>query len=368
MTDEFDPTVELGLPPDRYFVCSCWGFLTRNNDIRNLCGDFIGKGEHFFDVLERYDKLTSYVLSREDATAGSYYKWSVPFLKAHGATDHLIHEYSKKNLKMMANSSRTMKYISSLLPAYITTAMYEHGMMEVMERLNAPLCQVADTKLCIDQSMMGRAEARNIKDLAAEINKLKVPKSFYELNVPTELKDEDIEIIKLLDSVFPDKISSLGAMGLMESTDPMTSHRKAYRMLDIRRLTSIDLDSTMYVGSAATDFQPLDLVRDAQGLALSFNGEEFTVRGCNVAVMSEDTTVAALFASAFADKGSQMAMTIAENWSRDYLKKMDFSDQALLDTFLRENPDKLPEVHCITEKNVEKISKRSDAYRKKVLG
>ena len=368
MPDEFDPTVELGLPPDRYVMCSCWGFLTRNNDVRDLCGDFIENGKHFFDVLERYDRLTSYVLSREDATAGSYYKWCVPFLKASGATDHLMHEYSKKNLQIMPNAKRTMNYISNLLPSYITTSMYEHGMMEVLERLNFPLCQVSDTKLCIDQSMMGRSEARKIRDLTAEINKLRVPGEFYELNIPTELMNADIEIIKTLDSVFPSQISTLGAMGLMESCDPMTSHRKAYRMLDIRRLTSIDLESTMYIGSAATDFQPLDLVRDAQGLALSFNGEEFTVRGCNIAVMSEDTTVAALFASAFADKGAYSASLIAENWSRDYLKNMDFSDQALLETFLREHPDDLPEVHLVTDKNVEEISKRSDAYRKSIIG
>ncbi len=179
--------------------------------------------------------------------------------------------------------------------------------------------------------------------------------------------DEDVTIIRTLDSVFPGKISSLGAMGLMESADPMTSHKKAYRMLDIRRLTAIDLDSTMYIGSASTDFQPLDLVRDANGLAISFNGEEFTVRGSNVAVLSEDTTVASVFASVFFDKGTTNATMMAENWSREYLRKMDFPDQALLDAFLRENPDELPEVHLVTEKNVDEISKRSDAFRKTIV-
>jgi len=368
MPDEFDPTVDLGLPPDKYIICTCWGFLTRNNDAKDLCKDFIENGEHFYDVLDRYDRLTSYVLNREDSTAGSYYKWCVPFLKANGATDHLLHEKCKKNLQMMPNAGRTMRYISNLMPSYITTSTYEHDMMEVLERLNIPLCQISDTKLCMDQSMMGRSEARKLRDIAAEIGSLKIPKNFYELNVPTELKDEDVAIIRMLDSVFPGKISSLGAMGLMESVDPMTSHKKAYRMLDIRRLTSIDLDSTMYIGSASTDFQPLDLVRDANGLAMSFNGEEFTVRGCNVAVLSEDTTVASIFASVFFDKGAGTASELAENWGREYLRTMDFPDQALLNTFRRENPEKLPEVHLVNDKNVDAVSKRSDKYRRSILG
>jgi energy-converting hydrogenase A subunit R len=368
MPDEFDPTVDLGLPPDRYIICTCWGFLTRSQDIKYLCKRFIDDGEHFFDVLERYDKLTSYVLNREDATSGSYYKWCVPFLKAYGATDALIHKYSVEGLEMMPNSARTMKYISNLMPTYITTAVFEHCMMEILERLDSPLCQYVCSKLCIDQSMMGRSESRKLRDIAEEICKLKVPDTFYELNVPMELRDEDVKIIKLLDTIINETIPDWGAMALMESTEAVTSHKKAYRMLDIRRLTAIDLDCTMYVGSSSTDFQPLDLVRDAGGLSIAFNGEDFAVRGCNVAILSSDTTVVSIFASVFMDKGPLAAYELAENWSRDYLVNTDFPDVNLIKTFLREHPDDLPEVYAVDDDNVEEISKRSEEYRKTLLG
>ena len=98
MPDEFDPTVDLGLPPDRYAIFTNWGFISRNNDMRELCADFLEDGAHFFDVLDRYDKLTSFVLNREDATLGCAWKWSIPFLKAAGATDYQIHKNSIKNL------------------------------------------------------------------------------------------------------------------------------------------------------------------------------------------------------------------------------------------------------------------------------
>ena len=91
MTDEFDPTLDLGLPPDRFVVTTCRGFLTRHNDAKVLCEEFIDKGKNFYDVMERYDMLTSYVLNREDATSGSFYKWCVPFFKAFGASDHSLY-------------------------------------------------------------------------------------------------------------------------------------------------------------------------------------------------------------------------------------------------------------------------------------
>lgn len=368
MTDEFDPTTELGLPPDRYFICTCRGFITRNNDLRDLCGRFIDDGKHFFDVLERYDRLTSYVLNREDATSGSHYKWAIPFLKAYGATDAYIHKFLVEDMSMMDNAQRTMRYITNLLPSYMTSSIYEHGLMEVMERLDTRLLETACSNLCIDQCMMGRAESRKLRDIAKTVSRLKVPKNFYELNVPTELMDEDIQIIKTMDDVLGNSVPDAGAMSLMESADVMTSHKKAYRMLDIRRLMAIDLDCTMYIGSASTDFQPMDLVRDAQGLSIAFNGEEFAVRGCNVAVLSDDTTVAAIFAGIFTDKGPQSSVELAENWSREYLRKMDFPDINLMETFLKEHPRKLPEVHAVTDSNVDEISKRSDAYRKSLLG
>ncbi len=368
MTDEFDPTLELGLPPDRYIVCTCWGFLTRNNDMEDLCKKFIDNGERFYKVLDRYDRLVSYVLNREDATAGSYYKWCIPFLKAFGATDHLLHECSKENMELMPNASRTMRYISNMMPTYINTSVYEHAMMAVMEALDVPLCQVTDSKLCLDQCMMGRAESRQLREVSKEISALNVPDGFYELNVPTELEDDDINIIRTLDTIFPGKVADAGAMGLMESTDTVTSHKKAYRMLDIRRLTAIDLNSTMYVGSSSTDFQPMDLVRDAGGLSLAFNGEEFAVRGCNIAILSEDTTVVSLFASLFFDKGPQYAFELAKDWSRETLESFMFSDQSLVDAFLREHPGDLPEVYLVDDSNVDEVSKRSDEYRRKILG
>ena len=367
MPDEFDPTLDLGLPPDRYVVVSCRGFLTRNNDAKYLCEKYIDKGKNFYNAIERYDKLTSYVLNREDATSGSYYKWCVPFLKAFGASDHSLYESLKENVKLMPNASRTMRYISELLPTYITTESYEHGMMEVTELLNAPLCDMACTNLCMDQSMMGRVESRNIREVSKKISSLKVPDTFYELNVPTELYDEDIKIIRTLDSIISSEIPEAGAMSLMESTEAMTSHKKAYRMLDIRRQTGIDLDATMYVGSASTDFQPMDLVRDAGGLSIAYNGEEFAVRGCNVAILSEDTTIASIFATVFADKGPLAAYDLAENWSREYLDTMSFPDVNLLRAFLREHPDDLPEVYLVNESNVDEISKKSDKFRKNLL-
>ena len=368
MSGEFDPVEELGLFPDRLMVTGCHGFLTMNNAMRDLCGRFIRNGTHFFDVLVRYDELTAYVLGREEATAGNSLKWAVPFLKANGATDHLMNKFSREDLKMMPGADVSMRYLSGLMPTFITTSLYEHSMMCVSEALNAPLCEVACSTLNMDNVQFSRTESRRLREMCERITALRIPKIEYELNVPMEIHELDVKIIKTLDEILQDQIPEMAAMNLMENSAPVTSHKKAYRLLDIRRQTGIDLDSTLYIGSDNTDFQALDLVRDSGGVSLSINGTDFAVRGSNVAILSKDATVGAVFAEQFYNLGIEAVLDLANNWSREYLKKADMPDRHLTDAMLAAHPRKLPEVYAVDRKNVDEIAEKSAAYRKKLLG
>ncbi len=366
--DEFDPAAELGLFPDKCMICNCRGFLTKNNSVRDLCARFIRNGAHFYDVISRYDDLTAYVLGREEATAGNVLKWVVPFLKANGATDHLMHVYSRECLEMMPNAGRTMRYISSIMPTFITTSTYGHGMLGIYEELDAPLCDVLCTKVDLDPATFGRAESRKIREMGQEISALRIPKTVYELDVPMNVDEKDVAIIRKLDEILQDRMPELTAMNLMESTTPVTSHKKAYQLLDIRRQTNIDLDSTVYIGGDHTDYQSLDLVNDSGGLAISFNGTDFAVRGCTIAIMSKDSTVGAVFAEVFYNKGIQAALDLANNWERKHLKNCDFSDPYLVENLLEVHRRKLPEVVVVDNRNVDEVAARSDEYRRKLLG
>ena len=112
----------------------------------------------------------------------------------------------------------------------------------------------------------------------------------------------------------------------------------------------------------------MELVNESGGLALSFNGEDFAVRGSNVAVLSNDCTVAAVILQAFYNEGIEAVLELAGSWDRRSLKELDFPDRYLMDAMLAANPKKLPEVYAIDRKNVDEISKKSAAYRRKMLG
>ena len=340
MPGEFDPAEELGLFPDRIFVTNCRGFITMNNYLRDLCARFIRNGAHFYDVMLRYDELTAYVLGREEATAGNVIKWVVPFLKAHGATNHLVGRFGREDMRLMPGATTAMRYISSQMPSFISTSMFEHGMMDVSDQLDTPMVETACSKMDLDTVQFSRAESRKLREMTEVITSLKIPKVEYELN----------------------------AMSLMESVTPVTSHKKAYQLLDIRRQTNIDLDSTFYMGGDNTDFQALDLVRDSGGVAVAFNGTDFAVRGSTIAILSKDSTVGAVFAEQFFSRGIESVLDLARNWDRKYLKEAEFPDRNLVDAMLAAHPRKLPEVYIVDRKNVDEVAAKSAAYRKKLLG
>jgi len=368
MPDEFDPVAELGLFPEKNFICSCRGFITKNNTMRDLCGKFIRNGEHFYDVIRRYDDLVCYVLGREETSSGNRGKWIAPFLKANGVTDHMIYSFSRDNLVLMPHADTVMHYISNLMPSYLSTTLYEHTVIPMMEAVNAPLMDLSFTTMELDTVNLGRVESRKLRQAAQEISNLRIPKVEYKLNVPMELDLDDVEIIRTMDRILEETIPEQSAQTLMESVGVMTSNRKAYRLLDIRRQSNIDLDNTMYVGSSRTDFQSMDLVKDYNGLSVAFNGADYAVRGANIAILSNDATVGAVFAQEFYNGGIQSAMDLAANWDRKYLKKADFADRRLLDTMLSIHPRKLPEVYLVDRDNVDEVAEKSDVYRKKILG
>ncbi len=367
MPGDFDPVEELGLFPDRIFLCNLHGFMTQNDYLRDVCARFIRNGAHFHDVLKRYDELTAYVLGREEASSGDVFKWAVPFLKANGATDFLVEKFGREDLRLMPGAKEAMTYISSLLPTFVSTSMYEHGTMAAMDALGGPVLDLGCSQMVLDDHELGRPDARRIREMTESITALKVPKTEYALNVPMEIDEADVKIIRLMDDILKEGIPGTNAQSLMESVVPMTSHKKAYRLLDIRRQTGIDLDATMCIGGENTDYQAMDLVRDSGGLSVAFNGTDFAVRGCNIAIMSSDATVGAVFVEQFYNRGIEAALELASNWDRKYIKECDFPDGNLVSRMLEAHPRKLPEVCVVDRHNMDEVAAKSAAYRKKIL-
>ncbi|MDR2846196.1 MAG: hypothetical protein LBV63_02830 [Candidatus Methanoplasma sp.] len=364
---EFNPMEEMGFVHDKQLVCSCRGFLEMDNSARGLCERFISNGGKFYDLVTRYEDIIEYVLNRDTGRSGNTMRLITPFLKAFGATDYGMFSYSRDTLRTMPESKRVMGYLMSMMPTFLTTTAYEHSVMCLCDALDVPRGIVDCTEVNMDGFDFSRQEARTLRDFVTEINSLRLPNREYEINVPTNLDMSEIAMVRTFDEIVLKKMDNFEAVKMMRNMKSVGTNDKALYLLDIRKRTQIDLDGTAYIGGDITDYQALDLVRDMSGLSMSFNGSDFAVRGCNIAVMSRDCTVAAVLVQSFYNEGIESVLELVHNWNRESLSKIDFPDRYLMDTMLAANPKKLPEVYAVDRHNVDEIAKKSDKYRKNLL-
>jgi predicted HAD superfamily phosphohydrolase len=295
-------------------------------------------------------------------------KITAPFLKAFGATDLQMHNASAETLELMPEAGTTMRYALNVMSTFITTSLYEHDVMNICDSLDIPMGNINCTELSLDAQDMSRHDARALRDAASIVTSLRIPKTEYLLDVPMELDPLDVKILKTMDDLAAELMAMESASSMMRSMTSVGSNDKAYALLEIRRKTSIDLDGTAYIGSDTSDYQSMELVKESGGLALSFNGADFAVRGSNVAILSNDCTVAGVLLQEFYNGGIEAVLDLVNNWDRKSLKKGSYSDPHLMEAMLAANPKKLPEVVAVNRQNVEEISKKSTAYRKRILG
>ncbi|MDR2698910.1 MAG: hypothetical protein LBB30_04465 [Candidatus Methanoplasma sp.] len=365
--NEFDPSAELGLEHDKQFVCSCKGFLQLNDSSRDLCKRFVSKGDKLYDLISRYDDIVAYVLNRSEGRSGNTARFIAPFLKAFGVTDYAALEYCGEVLDPMPEAQRVMRHLMDTLPVFVTSSSYEHNILNLCDRVGIPRVLVECAEIAFDDFDMTRHDAKEIRDMASRITNLRTPTHEYELNVPTRLQEDEVNLVMTIDEIFNERFRDLFSSNIIREFRSVGANEKAYFLIDLRRKTQIDFEGTAFVGGDITDIHALDTVCDRGGLAMSFNGCDFAVRKSNVAVMSRDCTVAAVLVQEFYNEGIEAVFDLIENWNRETLKNKDFPDPYLMSTMLESNPKKLPEVHIVNRDNVDKIAKKSDKYRKNLL-
>jgi energy-converting hydrogenase A subunit R len=154
---------------------------------------------------------------------------------------------------------------------------------------------------------------------------------------------------------------------MLREVNPVGGTEKARAVKDIVKKMGCSLDNVMYVGDSITDAPALRLVKENGGLAVSFNGNSYSVRESDVAVLSGDTVVTSVLAEAFSRLGKKVALRLVNEWNSSGLKKY------CVVAKLRERmsalfSDGFPKVEQVTSDNMERLIDESSVFRKTVRG
>ncbi|KAF0122091.1 MAG: hypothetical protein FD151_946 [bacterium] len=351
----------------KQFNTDCEGPISLNDNAYELTKHFIPNGDRFFAKISKYDDILADMVKPPGYKAGDTLKLILPFLKAYGASNKTITEYSANNIIIVPGADATLKYIGSRMPSFIISTSYEPYLNALCDYIGFDKRHIYCTKLDLDKYMIDLDEIERLKDIREEIDSL--PELEFPANVGGfyDLPDNVKEAVKRLDGFFWEDILSMESGEMLKEINPVGGIEKANAILDSLKATGNDLQDVMYIGDSITDAQALDLVKRNGGVAVSFNGNRYAVNKAEIACISGHTIVISIIADIFSMWGKEMVMELAGDWSIDSIKRHSL-DRMLIDQLLHIYPESLPKVEIIRKDSIDRLTVESEFFRKTMRG
>ncbi len=351
----------------RIFISDCEGPISKNDNAFELATHFIPQGDSFFTLVSRYDDILADIVKKPGYKAGDTLKLILPFLKAYGATNRGIMEYSSRNVLLVPGAKHLLQFVEAVMPSFIVSTSYEQYIRALCSLVDFPYENVICTRLDLDKYKLEEKERERLKQQRKEMSALpllEIPKNAKSLrDFPTQHQ----KAIKKLDEIFWEEIGRMEIGKIFVEVNPVGGYEKAEAVKSITTRLANRLSNVMYVGDSITDVSPFQLVRKEAGLTISFNGNEYAVRAAEIAVLAENSVVTAILADTFNKFGKNGVFNLAKEWSHQAFKKYGV-DPPLQKRALSLYPERLPRVEIITPDNKERLMKESGAFRKTVRG
>jgi len=350
----------------KVFVTDCEGPISKNDNAFELMSRIVPTGDRIFALVSRYDDVLADVVKKKGYKAGDTLRLILPFMKAYGATNKLITDYSSRNILLVPGAEETLSSVNALMPSFIVSTSYEQYIHSLCDVTGFHKENVYCTRLDIDKYSLPEGEVTRIKGIAAELST--TPMIDFPSNAASldDFSKGSREIISRLDEIFWSELSEMQAGKMTREVNPVGGYEKAVAVKDIAQKTGADLSDVIYVGDSITDVEPFRLVRSSGGLTVSFNGNRYAVREAEIAVMSHHTCITTVMAEVFNRFGKRKTLDLANNWTLENIKPL--CSPSLFKKYERVVAEKPVRVKKTTLDNMEKIVSESSDFRKTVRG
>ena len=351
----------------RLFVSDCEGPISKNDNAFELAVNLVPDGGSFFSLISKYDDVLADIVQKPGYKAGDTLRLILPFLKAYGATNKEIKIFSSKNVLLVPGAKDTLIFVRQLMPSFIVSTSYEHYISSLCDLTGFPFENCYCTSLNLDKYDISEEETKRLQKLKKEIVALPmidIPKKACSVD---DFSQRDQETVNRLDEIFWKEIPNMKSGRMLTDVNPVGGSEKARAVQDIVERMHSSLERIMYVGDSITDLPAMKLVRENGGLTVSFNGNDYSVREADIAVLSRDTTVTSVLAEAFSRYGKAGAFRLVKEWSLSGLKKNGVSPE-LCKRMSMVFSDGFPQVERVTDDNVERLKRESSVFRKTVRG
>lgn len=340
----------------RQICIDCEGPLTKNDNALEISEHFIPEGERFFSLISRYDDFLADVAKRKGYKAGTTLSLILPFLKAYGATNQGIREYSASHLLLIPGAKETLSHLNRKMPTFIISTSYQPYIEALCDFVGFPVENTYSTFLDLDRYQISFEETRKLKALLQEILKLPFI-DLSEVRKKEDLSPATRRAIRRLDEVFQEEIPSMECGQIIKEVKPIGGMEKAKAVVD--SLKGGEISQVMYVGDSITDVEALRLVSERGGMSISFNGNSYAIKEARIVCISPHTLPLEILGEVFSGEGIEEVLKVAKKWPQTLKEKLRKKLNAI---------SPYPRVEILTSENLKKLTKESEKMRKKIRG
>lgn len=329
----------------KFFVSDCEGPISINDNAFELSGYFIENGENFFKVISKYDDVLADVIKRQGYSAGGTLKLILPFLKAYGATNQKMTDFSMENVHLVPGAVETLNFIRNLMPSFIVSTSYEHYIRALCTVTGFPYENTYSTQLDIDSYKLSLTEEKKLKEFRKNI--------------------EERPEFEVLDEIFFKEIPSMDVGAVLEDVKTVGGENKKEAVQDIISRFKFKASDLMYVGDSITDVQPLRFAAENRGIGVSFNGNEYALNEAEIAVIADNNSILAVLADIFNSYNADTVLDFVVSYFQDPELALEGVNPQLAE---RVKKGKLPRMEIVTCENLDNLIEESTRFRKDLRG
>jgi energy-converting hydrogenase A subunit R len=260
-------------PPTRCIAFDMEGPLTSQDAAFELMG-LVPGGHEVFRAISRYDDILA-LAGRPDYEPGDTLALIVPFL--------LYHRLSVFHIERLAESAPLVKGATETIAqlagesyqVFCITTTYEQYARRLAQRLGLAAERVACTSFPLEE-LAARLTWEDIGAVA------RIELALRQRGV----QEDDTRLQALLDTFYWEELAGTPLGDAVSAVKPIGGKRKVGALAEFARSYEPDLSRWVVVGDSITDNAMLTTVRDAGGLAVVFNGNQYALECGTVGVAS----------------------------------------------------------------------------------
>ena len=273
--------------PRRIYATDLEGPVTRNDSALELAQRYIPRGGELFARVGLYDDYLAEVSHRPGHRAGDAMRLMIPFMLANGVTQSHMWELARSSILVVPGADAVVRAIASEAPSYIVSRSFCPYVEAVCSALRFPIDRALCTRVDLTYHDVSRLEAGQIRGMQEQIlatPPLTIP---HGAKGPEDLAEADRATVRQLDSIFWERMPKLSTYSLVREVRPVGGAEKAEGLRRACEREDAQMRDMMYVGDDITDVTALREVREAGGVAVSFNGDRRAVGEADVVVISD---------------------------------------------------------------------------------